>query len=203
MDVSRSLSAQLSALTDALDDPGTDLSGILSVLIDDLTEAVPSFLGLQMTLKLHDRPFTLTTMADGDTEAARSTLQLPLDPLAGTGPGSTVLFYAAHPGAFKELAADAHQAWGLDGQVHLDQHLRAWSSPADDDPPDPAPDDLHRLSVVNRAVGILIARGDTPEQARDHLRRAAGQRRCTETAVAEGIVQSVLGADDPPTEPDG
>lgn len=202
MDVSRSLSAQLSALTDALDDPGTDLSGILSVLVDDLTDAVPSFLGLQMTLELNGRPFTLNTIADGDSDAARTTLQLPLDPLAGTGPGSVVIFYAAAAGAFADLAAEAHQAWGLDGQVHLDQHLPARDTPAGHDPPDPASDDLHRLSIVNRAVGILIARGHTPEQARDQLRRTAGQRRITESEVAEGIVRSLLSAVDAQTEPD-
>ncbi|HET9648021.1 MAG TPA: ANTAR domain-containing protein [Microlunatus sp.] len=202
MDVSRSLSEQLSALTDALDDPGTDLSGILGVLVDDLTEAVPSFLGLQMTLDLNGRPFTLNTIADGDTDAARTTLQLPLDPLAGTGPGSAVIFYAAAPGAFLDLAADAHQAWGLDGQVHLDQHLPARDTPTGHDAPGPASDDLHRWSIVNRAVGILIARGHTPEQARNEIRRAAGHRRITEPEVAEGIVRSLLGADDAQTEPD-
>ena len=44
MEFPASLRAQLSELTDALDDPGTDLQAILDVLIDDLTLAVPSFL---------------------------------------------------------------------------------------------------------------------------------------------------------------
>ena len=52
MEFPASLSAQLSELTDALDDPGTDLQAILAVLIDDVTAAVPSFLGLIMTLRL-------------------------------------------------------------------------------------------------------------------------------------------------------
>ena len=45
------LSAQLSELTEVLDDPATDLQAILAVLIDDVTVAVPSFLGLRMTLR--------------------------------------------------------------------------------------------------------------------------------------------------------
>ena len=36
MDFPRALSRQLSALTDALDDPGTDLQAVLAVLVDDL-----------------------------------------------------------------------------------------------------------------------------------------------------------------------
>ena len=46
MNFPASLSQQLSDLTDALDDPGTDLQAILALLVDDLTAAVPSFLGL-------------------------------------------------------------------------------------------------------------------------------------------------------------
>src|SRR6476661_7547300 len=62
MEFPASLSAQLSELTDALDDPGTDLQAILDVLIDDLTLAVPSFLGLTMTLRLAGAPVTLTAV---------------------------------------------------------------------------------------------------------------------------------------------
>ena len=40
------LTDQLDALTAALDDPGTDLQAILDVLVDDLSAAVSSFLGL-------------------------------------------------------------------------------------------------------------------------------------------------------------
>ena len=39
-----------------LDDPGTDLNTILDVLVDDLSAAVSSFLGLTMTLHLSGFP---------------------------------------------------------------------------------------------------------------------------------------------------
>ena len=199
MDVSGSLSTQLSALTDALDDPDTDLPAILSVLVDYLTEAVPSFLGLHMTLELHDRPFTLTAIETADAGTARASLKLPLDPLAGAGPGSAVTFYAAAPDAFVNLAADARRAWGLDGQVHLDQHLPAQPRPARNDRPDSSADELP-MSVVNRAVAVLRAQGHTAEQARDHLRCVAGPCHISESAAAAGIVQSLFSVDDPDSE---
>jgi hypothetical protein len=124
-----------------------------------------------------------------------------LDPLAGAGPGSAVTFYAAAPGAFADLADAARLAWGLDGQVHLDQHLPAQH--LDGDRPDPPADDLHRFTVVNQAVGVLIAQGHPPDQAREHLRRIAGRWHITESAAAAGIVQTLFSAADPATELDG
>ena len=56
MDPFGRLSQQLGDLTLTLDDPGTDLKAILDVLCDDLTAAVPSFLGLTMTLNLDEGP---------------------------------------------------------------------------------------------------------------------------------------------------
>lgn len=82
-----SLSQQPSDLIDALDDPGSDLQAILAVLVDRLIAAVPSFLGLTMTLRVAGRQVTLTAIDPGDLGVVRSSLQLPLDPLAGAGPG--------------------------------------------------------------------------------------------------------------------
>jgi len=99
---------QLVALTEALDKPGTDLQAVLSVLTDDLIAAIPSFVGLAMTLCLDGNPVAITA-ADPGAElatAARTTLRLPLPPIAGTDPASQVVFYAADRGAFAALAAD-------------------------------------------------------------------------------------------------
>jgi len=112
MDFPTSLSAQLSELTDALDDPGADLQAILTVLVDDLTAVVPSFLGLRMTLRLAGEPVTLNAVEPAAVKAARSSLQLPLDPLAGAGPGSVVVFYARDVDAFTVVAADTGACTG-------------------------------------------------------------------------------------------
>ena len=50
------LTQQLGDLTITLDDPGTDLKAMLDVLSDDLTAAVPSYLGLTLTLQLDHGP---------------------------------------------------------------------------------------------------------------------------------------------------
>jgi len=106
-----------------LDDLGTDLQAILAVLIDDVTVAVPSFLGLRMTLQVAGEPVTVTAIGPTAARTARSSLHLPLDPLDGAGPGSVVVFYAGNADAFAELARDSRQLDEPDGQVLLDQHL--------------------------------------------------------------------------------
>ena len=123
MDFPRALSGQLSALTDALDDPGTDLQAVLAVLVDDLTVAVPSFLGLTMTLRLGGDPDHADRDRWGPGDHRGASLQLPLDQLAGAGPDSVVVFYAGSPGAFVDMAADTRRAYDLDGQVVVDGHL--------------------------------------------------------------------------------
>jgi hypothetical protein len=126
---SDALTAQLSTLTVALDDPGTDLQTILEVLADDLSAAVSSFLGLRMTLQPGGIPVTLTAI-DADPElAAGASLALPLAPLTGAGTGGTVVFYARNPGAFVDLAADIQRVPGPGGRVVLDGHLPDPSDP--------------------------------------------------------------------------
>lgn len=123
MDVPASLSQQLSDLIDALDDPGIDRPAVLAVLVRRLSAAIPSFAGLTMTLRVAGQPVMLTAINPEDLRQARSSLQLPLDPLAGAGPDSAVVFYARDAGAFAELAAETGRLHGTDGQVLLDGQL--------------------------------------------------------------------------------
>lgn len=186
MDVPRALSEQLSALTDALDDPGTDLQAVLAVLVDDLRAVVPSFLGLRMTLRLGGDPITLTAI-DADREtAASASLQLPLDELAGAGPDSVVVFYAGSPGAFVDLAVDTRRAYGLDGQVVLDSHL----IPATDASGVTGLDDL---TAINRAVGVLIDQGHHPDEANGELLRLAENDRSRIPEAARRLLDGVAG----------
>jgi len=76
-----------------------------------------------MTLRAARNPVMLTPIEPGDLRAARSSLQLPLDPLAGAGPDSAVVFYALDIDALAELAADSRRLHGVDGQVLLDRLL--------------------------------------------------------------------------------
>jgi hypothetical protein len=180
------LTAQLSVLTAALDDPGTDLETILEVLVDDLSAAVSSFLGLRMTLQLDGCPLTLTTMDADLALTAGASLTLPVGRSTDGAPGGTVVFYARHPGAFVDLAADLHRVHDLDCDVYLDGHLPS----AGDQPCRSGITGLAELSVVNQAIGVLITRGYTPAGAIAELgSRAAGTPRGV-PEVAEHVLAS-------------
>ena len=70
VDFPRDLPHQLDLLTDALEDPGTDLQAVVTVLVDDLTEAIPSLLGLNLTITLDGDMVTLSTTEPGVPGAA-------------------------------------------------------------------------------------------------------------------------------------
>ena len=178
--------AQLSVLTAALDDPGTDLETILEVLVDDLSAAVSSFLGLTMTLQLDGCPLTLTTIYADLALTAGASLTLPVGRSTDEGPGCTVVFYARPPGAFVDLAADLHRVHDLDGDVYPDGHLPS----AGDQTRRSGITGLAELSVVNQAIGVLITRGHTPAGAIAELgSRAAGTPRGV-PEVAEHVLSS-------------
>ena len=52
MELPAGLAADLARLTDALDDPGTDLADLLGSLHDAFLVAVPSGLGLSVTIRV-------------------------------------------------------------------------------------------------------------------------------------------------------
>lgn len=160
------LTAQLDALTVVLDEPGDDLQAIIDVLVDDLSAAVSSFLGLRMTLhQLDECPVTLTTM-DTNPLMAGACLTLSLGRPTSEGQDGSVVFYAGNPGAFVDLAADLQR---VHGQVHLDDQLPS----AGDHIGRPGLTGLAEHSVVNRAIGVLITRGHIPGEALAELRRRA------------------------------
>ena len=186
MDFPQALSGHLSALTDALDDPGTDLQAVLAVLADDLTLAIPSFLGLTMSLDVGGGTITLTAVAPAAAATARATLRLPLDPMAGAGPGSNVVFYADSAGAFVDLAADTRHAYGLDGQVVLDGHVASTAL----QPGPPGVNGLEEATVVNRAIGVLIDQGHLPDEARRELLRRGGGHPRGSLGAAQDLLRS-------------
>jgi hypothetical protein len=135
----------------------------LRQLAADATVGVPTFLGLSVAVARSDPPFTLTAFVEGvGAGDVRTSLRL-----SGVGDGGVpvvvLVLYAGSPGAFVDLAADL--AWLTARPLTdfvLDQHL-----------PDPAErgaaTSLFEASVINQAIGALIGRGYTPEQAERHL----------------------------------
>jgi len=182
---SHPLSEQLEALTNALEDPGVDLQAVVAALAADVTAAVPSFLGLTMTLLLDGHPVTVTAIDADLAAAAGASLKLPLDPLAGAAPGSSVVFFAGRPGAFVDLAADTRYAYGLDGDVVLDGHLTSLSRAAEGHPGVNGSDEM---SLINQAIGVLIARGYLPEEAHDELLRRAADHGHGLSGAAEDLL---------------
>jgi len=189
----------LDGLTECLDKPGTDLQAVFSLLSDDLTAAVPSFLGLTMTVMLDDVPVTLTTLDPHLAVSANTCVKLPLSALTPAEPGSSVVFYAAHAGAFVDLAAEVNWV-GITEQVVLDGHLPSAAHPARP----VGVSGLAELTEHCRAIGMLISRGRSPEEARTELldraeRRAAltirdGQRKAALNTAAVRRREAIVAA---------
>lgn len=163
MEITAALVADLAILTQALDEPAGDIVENLRQLAADAKRAVASFLGVTVRCAGLDRPLTFTVLEPAAAPAdVRASLMLPL-PRTGVAARVDVIMYAARPGAFVDLAADV--AWMTGGEltgVAVDEHLGA-AGPAD------TADWIRSASMIDQAVGALIGRGHTPEDARDHL----------------------------------
>jgi hypothetical protein len=200
------LTEQLGDLTITLDDPGTDLKAMLDVLSDDLTAAVPSYLGLTLTLHLDDGPVTLTTVDADLALGAGAWIEFPLATLASADPASTLVCYARRPGSFVALATalnnQAPASPGCVSAVNLywmaaetGLVLRPGGQHMLDSPvPGAAPvqpagiSGLDSLTVINRAIGVLISGGLGPAQAHSELLRRAAVDGCALPEVAEAVV---------------
>jgi hypothetical protein len=192
MKIGAALAADLGILTAALDEPGADVLRTLHQLGVDAQAAVPTCLGLSVTVDGSDPPFTFTTVEDGAADDVRTSLRLRL---AGVGdgrasPSVALTLYAGTPGTFVDLAADL--AW-LTGRppsdFALDQHL---SVPAESD----AATVLRAASVINQAIGVLIGRGYTPGQAHRELDSQADSAGTDRQTTAQFILDT-LTAEDP------
>lgn len=192
MKISAALAADLGILTAALDEPGADVLHSLHRLGVDAQAAVPTYLGLSVTVDGSDPPFTFTTFEEGAADGVRTSLRLTL-PGVGDGwasPSVALILYARTPGTFVDLAADL--AW-LTGRppsdFALDQHL---SVPAGSD----AGTSLRAASVINQAIGVLIGRGYTPRQAHSKLDTQADGAGTDRYTTAQFILDT-LTAEDP------
>lgn len=180
------LAADLALLTDALGDaaadPAPDLAETVRQLAADARAAVTSYLGLSVVITAHEPAFRFTMLDDGvDSGDVFTSLKLPL-PQSAAGPVGAriaVILYAAKPGAFVDLAADLAFLTGHAlSTIDLDQHLSVVADPD-------APGALRAASMISEAIGVLIARGRTPEQARRDLDTHATDAGTDRHAAAE------------------
>lgn len=172
MKITAALAAELALLTQALDVPGTDVAESMTRLAAAAQRAVDSYLGLCVAITAKSEQLDLTVLDEGvDAASVRTSLLVPLPPATIDGITTTasvaLILYAATPGAFVDLAADLAWLTGREpAEFRLDEHRSPPHSAAN-----PA---LAALSHINQALGVLIGRGSTPEQAqRDLHARAA------------------------------
>lgn len=188
------MAAALAILTEALDEPGTDIAHSLHRLTLDAAAAVTSYLGLSVVVSHSDPPFTVTALADGALAGdIRTSLHLslpgPSDPQ--NSPAVAIILYAGSPGAFVDLAADL--AWLTARSLSdfiLDQHLAlaAGSLPEGQ---------LRAASAINQALGVLIGRGYTPQQAHGELDTQAAHAGTDRHTAAHHILAKInTGGDD-------
>jgi hypothetical protein len=188
MDRGNSLSDGLGRLSEALEDPQVDLEGEVGRLGDELARAVTSYLGLTITINGVTGPVSLTCwrLPDGDAPV-RSSLLVPLASICAVEAGSTLLLYAALPGAFVDLSADLSFALGqaLPGFV-LDRHLSEFPRRG----AGPELTGLVAFSHVNQAVGVLVGCGRSHDQAHAELRNRAIHADGDIHTAAQGVINS-------------
>ena len=183
MDISAALAADLALLTQALDDSGIDLEAGLRAFTADVKVAVASFTGMTMTMAFDGHDVSFTVHDDATIQPATSLL-IPLATVTPTDPASTLLLYAATPGAFVDLAADLIYALRIEPTaLVLDGHLdpRAGSGGITG---------LDEHSAINQAIGVLIGRGHTPESAQHELQRLAKLDHDNLRVAAEALIIS-------------
>jgi hypothetical protein len=182
------LRQHLDSLTTFLDTPGVDLNAILDVLLDDITEAVPSFLGLELTITVGGASTTITTLPAQLAPGARASLMLPLTHLTdGAAPGDSLILFAEQPHSFTDLARVVRIKLVLDGTDLVDRHLPA---PGAEDGGTTADESLgHRL--INVGIGVLMDRGFPPQQAAQELARRAQGHGGDLAAAASELLESL------------
>jgi len=177
-------------LTASIGQDDRDLSATLVALTTALRSTATSYCGFQLTIVENQWPVTLTAFTDDHDVPVRTSLRLPLGLVSRMVDGeSRVVFFAGTPGAFTDLAADLSHALGgisVNGRsstannkdhhaTHVDGHRRVIELDADLPPVSRRSwlTGLAELTVLNRAIGILVDQGHDIEQAHHVLRRGA------------------------------
>ena len=195
MDFPTALLRDLLELSASIDDAGDgDLDARLTALVTAVRAAVPSYQGLSLTVHDNGHPVNLTSFPPTAADQAITTsMRLPFTALSPQlDSRSRVIFYAATPGAFVDLAADLGHALGAptilstpspaltidpedDGHQGDGERARVIVLDADLPPPTVVSQltGLHEMATINQAIGVLIDRGHHPDDAHAVLHRHA------------------------------
>ncbi len=189
MGLTPTLATGLTLLSEALGDPDVDLRASLEALAGTVCSAVPSCIGMTVRV-IGVAPglrFTFWGVEGAEPDpvpAAGSSVVVPMT--SGPAPRAEIVLYAATPGAFVDLAADLSVLTSTPlPEVVVDRHLDGACRLAQST-------DVGRLvdaSVVEQAVGALLGRGWTHEEARQALGDRAGGH--GPVAVAEELLDNL------------
>ncbi len=180
--------ASLAELTETFDDPDIDIGRSLGRFADQVRSAVPSYLGVSVEMMTADTQRSVDAMEDSFVPGTiRSSVKIPTSTALGAGPERAggaqriaLILYAASPGALIDLAADLAWLTSLPlSDFALDQHLTG---------PESLSGSAAATSVVNQAIGVLLARGRTPEEAEADIDGRAVRTGLTRQVVATAIL---------------
>ena len=166
------------AVPDGVAEQPVELEKSLTALTQAVKSAAPSYRGLALTLIIEKQPVTVTSAEPGNTSDIATSLRLSLAWVPSLSADSRITFYASTPGTFVDLAADLAFA------------LHSHSIRLDEDIPSALVSDLTgagRLSAINKAVGVLISHGHTPDSAQRELRDTADATSCGIQNAAETV----------------
>lgn len=162
MKITAALAATLALLGEVLDEPAHEIERSIGRLIADSQAAISAFVGVTVVIGT-DPTLSFSLFADeaGPGDAVTS-IKIPM-PVREPGPEAFVVLYASRPGAFVDLAADITWLTGRPSHdLVVDQHVHVAAGPD-------RITAVYASRTVNQAIGVLLGRGRTPEQARLEL----------------------------------
>jgi hypothetical protein len=189
MKATAALARQLELLCAGFGDAQRLASG-LSELGASVAVAVPSCVSVSVMLGVlgSDVPVTVGICGEGVGPVLASLAV----PRSLSEPGDFVLFQASEAGAFLLLADDLGAVLDPSLSLWIDEHLHVpvdataggWTR------------SMRDLSMVNRAVGVLIDRGFLPDDAYAELTRRARQDGTNISSAGRLVLESVEGPSD-------
>ncbi len=173
------LAADLAMLTEALDEPDSNIEQTVQRLATDAASVTPTFAGLTAGVYTDGRWTAVTTGHDAAVPAdVVASVRIPLTERA------YVILYATRPGAFVDLAADLSWLTGRPlAEFVLDADVAELAATV-------AADALRTGRTIDQAIGVLIGRGHTPEEAVAELERLALEDSGNRLAAARAILDS-------------
>jgi hypothetical protein len=120
MNVPPAVVTDLTLLSAAIDEPESDLPAIVGVLSKSLADAIPSYLGMTLTLQINTVAVSVDTMEPEAALLVRASLKMALLPLFGSTATGSVAFYSRRAGTLSDLADNVTWVFNLDGRPVLD-----------------------------------------------------------------------------------